>query len=718
MAAYRRFDDAEVRRLQLHGSARLTAYLRRALAEGLAAAHLGGEVEAARQLGEVEVEPTTTGPAHDGVGHVRRLGGGGAVPRSSGAGGSSATGSRTSASSWPCPRSAPCSTASPPGWQPAGVGTTDPTSPATALLGLAGHRHVRRHGTPPEGRRPRVHPARRDRDGPADSAPSGSPRARTAAAIAYLALPVAYNALATGQWAGAGRLRGVRRGSWSAWRGPRRSSHSTPNCPTPRRRRSAKRAASPTGRSLHQILSLGSAPRRRGGDRAVDRAAPGGARRSAWSSGSALVGGARCRGAGRSGRVLEVAVGAMVTAAVLLTPWFAVVLARPGTWQVLAGVAPLPTHGARLGPAARFAVGPIGHTPLALGFLVAGALPLWIGARWRLAWAARAWLVVAASMAAAWAAGQGWLGPRGPRPPRSCWPAAGTGLACGHRPRCRGLRDGPAGPSLRLAPSRGGGRRPGRGGRRAAHVGGEPRRTLAPAPDRLRPGHGVDGGTGVPAQRRLPRPVARGSPRHARGRVAGAPGPRLHDERETACPTPPAFGPAPRRVPPPRSARPSRRRSAGRTVRLGRCSPPTPSATWCSSTRSPRRSRARRRRSPTRRRPGGAGLGAQIDLRHVISQGGFDVYVDDAALPFRLRSSRTRATPLEARAPHRAGRRSCAASPIATRSRGRVPAGTVLAAVAPGLDLATRRARRGRVVPAHRGLRLRGRLPGAAPWAP
>src|ERR1700722_18768462 len=41
--AHRRLDDAEVRRLQLHGSARLNAYLRRAVNQGLKAAHLGAE---------------------------------------------------------------------------------------------------------------------------------------------------------------------------------------------------------------------------------------------------------------------------------------------------------------------------------------------------------------------------------------------------------------------------------------------------------------------------------------------------------------------------------------------------------------------------------------------------------------------------------------------------------------------------------------------------
>ena len=52
--AHRRLDDATVRRLQLRGSARLNAYVRRAVTHGLQAANLGGA-----QRGRRAVPPTS-----------------------------------------------------------------------------------------------------------------------------------------------------------------------------------------------------------------------------------------------------------------------------------------------------------------------------------------------------------------------------------------------------------------------------------------------------------------------------------------------------------------------------------------------------------------------------------------------------------------------------------------------------------------------------------
>jgi hypothetical protein len=81
-------------------------------------------------------------------------------------------------------------------------------------------------------------------------------------------------------------------------------------------------------------------------------------------------------------------------------------------------------------------------------------------------------------------------------------------------------------------------------------------------------------------------------------------------------------------------------------------------------------------------------LGTQIDLRQVISQGGFDVFMDEAALPERAVRSGP-GTPSSAAAvtgvpPALTGWKPALPGPAgATGVTGRVPAGTVLAGVAP-----------------------------------
>ena len=57
----------------------------------------------------------------------------------------------------------------------------------------------------------------------------------------------------------------------------------------------------------------------------------------------------------------------------------------------------------------RFGNGPFGKGFVGWLPLVTAALPLLIGRRWRLGWAARFWLVAAAGFGGAWVVGQGWL---------------------------------------------------------------------------------------------------------------------------------------------------------------------------------------------------------------------------------------------------------------------------------------------------------------------
>lgn len=90
---------------------------------------------------------------------------------------------------------------------------------------------------------------------------------------------------------------------------------------------------------------------------------------------------------------LRVALAATGVAAALNLPW-AVELVWPGaTWSAVGGVldgAPALSVGEIL----RFNTGPIGSGPLGFAVVVAAALPLLIGQGWRLSWALRSWALV------------------------------------------------------------------------------------------------------------------------------------------------------------------------------------------------------------------------------------------------------------------------------------------------------------------------------------
>ena len=120
--------------------------------------------------------------------------------------------------------------------------------------------------------------------------------------------------------------------------------------------------------------------------------------------------------------------GATVVAVVLLAPWSFAVLGGPARWQTLAGVPVASSSGAGWGELLRLAVGPIGDAALAWAFLAAAALPLLIGARTRLAWAGRAWSIAVVAWAVAWLAGRGGLGPVAIAPQVLLVPA-GVGIA-------------------------------------------------------------------------------------------------------------------------------------------------------------------------------------------------------------------------------------------------------------------------------------------------
>ena len=122
----------------------------------------------------------------------------------------------------------------------------------------------------------------------------------------------------------------------------------------------------------------------------------------AFVLGSLLVG--EVRG---SGRVLAVAAGGTLTAFVLHLPWSASLLT--GGWQAFVGTSSDGGRPLALGAIFRFETGPFGAPPIGWVFLPIGVLALLIGRRWRFSWAARSWMVILAGVGLVFVGAEGWL---------------------------------------------------------------------------------------------------------------------------------------------------------------------------------------------------------------------------------------------------------------------------------------------------------------------
>ena len=109
-------------------------------------------------------------------------------------------------------------------------------------------------------------------------------------------------------------------------------------------------------------------------------------------------------------RALVTAVGATVVAAILCLPWLIGTMNAGRAAINVFGVASAPSTAPSWGALLRFAVGPIGVSPLAWGFIVAALLPLLVGRGARFRWAARCWSVAIVFWLLAWVIGRGWAG--------------------------------------------------------------------------------------------------------------------------------------------------------------------------------------------------------------------------------------------------------------------------------------------------------------------
>jgi hypothetical protein len=222
--------------------------------------------------------------------------------------------------------------------------------------------------------------------------PVGSRRSRIVALVVYVAIPLPYNAIANGQWTGLVAYAFV---PWVLGQ-LAKASGIAPFGDIGGERGPGVRARP----MLHRVIAVGVLA----GLASMASASLMGltiALAVALAVGGAIAG--TLRGAGR---VLLVGVAGTVVALVLQLPWSTTFVA--GDWRALTG-STTAGDALDLGAILRFESGPLGAGLLSYLFLAAAALPLVIGRSWRLGWAVRAWALVLASFAAVLAQSEGWL---------------------------------------------------------------------------------------------------------------------------------------------------------------------------------------------------------------------------------------------------------------------------------------------------------------------
>jgi GT2 family glycosyltransferase len=422
LAEHRLFPDAEVRRLQLRGSARLSRYVSRLSHQGFAAANAATARSRAERDDERDVAVLTgsVGIAFsedadfDELDDLGRRAGrdryGHRVRRAFLSTGRQralvvavalvviALGTRDLFfGTWPLiGQLAPLPAWSTSwhhffsGWQSPGVGTTAPASPAFGWMGLSGTVLIGAMGTLqrvlvlgciPLGALGLSRFMR----------PLVSARARVVAVVCYLGLPLAYGALGTGRWDGlvafaafpfiaAGLARAAAVPPFAVDPGPQWGTR-------------------PAGRiaALGVVIAVASAFAPAVLPLVLVTAV-------AWVIGSLVV------GAGAEWRLLGVAASALGVALVLDLPWvIGTALAGKGSVAIF-GLPIAAGNAPAWGEIVRFAMGPVARSPLAWLLVVAAALPLLLARSTRLAWAARLWVTACASWGLALASARGVMG--------------------------------------------------------------------------------------------------------------------------------------------------------------------------------------------------------------------------------------------------------------------------------------------------------------------
>ncbi len=269
------------------------------------------------------------------------------------------------------------------GWQPGGLGVAAPSSPALALLALVGTFLIGAVGT-------LQHLVVL---GPLLIGPLGAYRAarwwgsrrgRMAALVAYAVVPLPYNALSRGHWAG---LLAYAAAPWILSSIGRLSGE----VPYP---------ATTVAQVRNRVVGVGLLVA------LISAVAPAFIYVVVLIGLALLAGSALAARPERGLRMAAVSVAAALIAVVLLLPWSASVL---GSQASSLGPSAGPTGRLGLGDALRFHTGSFGNGVAGWALLVVAALPLFVGRGWRLAWAARLWVVALVSFAVAWAGSRGWI---------------------------------------------------------------------------------------------------------------------------------------------------------------------------------------------------------------------------------------------------------------------------------------------------------------------
>ena len=456
LASHRRLGDKEIRVLQVGGSARLSAYGRRVFQHGFHGAH-ADELASLDESVDAEVAAliaagTPVPGAEDAPEVVETTGG-----RLSGQvkltawlvailvvliGTRGVIGARLPAVGQfaAFPSLSATWTQFVTGWHPSGVGTTAPASPALAIIGVVGTvlfgsmgltQKVLVFGCLPLGVWGVVRLLR----------PFGSQRASLVAGVAYLAMALAYNAVAQGRWgalvvyagipwafgclfratgtAPYGRAQNDHDGVMAATtpgprspgpepQGPESQEEAAPAAPAASSAdlSTSKRLVAWTDRhgTLRRVVALGLL------EAVLVSFVPAAAIVIVLAAVTLLLSSFLFGDWRGTWRALRLAVGSTVVAALICLPWVIGVLAAGrGAVQVF-GV-PIPaSSAASWGSLLRFAVGPIGVSPLAWGFAVAAAVPLVLARGPRFGWAGRLWAIALVFWVLDWAVGRGWTG--------------------------------------------------------------------------------------------------------------------------------------------------------------------------------------------------------------------------------------------------------------------------------------------------------------------
>jgi len=446
LKSHRRIGDKEIRLLQLGGSARLSAYGRRVFQHGFHGAH-ADELAAADDSERFAAEVGAATAADLAFGGAGAAGGtaAAAVGRPGPPTDRPAPGrlsGRVRLTAWlvaaaivligtrgvltgrlpvvgqfvPFPSWSATFAQFGAGWHPSGVGTTAPVTPALALSGLVGTvllggmglaQKVMIFACVPLGAWGVVRLLR----------PFGSQRASLVAGLAYLAMALPYDALSQGRW---GALVVYAAAPWvltqlcrATGLAPFAAVHdpgtagASPGGPTgmlapyDRRRLSAWLARHPTARRVCVLGLL---------EAVLVSFVPAAAVVVVLTA-AALLASSVVYGEWRAvGRALGVALGATAVAAAICAPWVIGTLAAGRGAVAVFGVAVPASEAPSWGSLLRFAVGPIGASPLAWGFALAAVVPLVLARGERFRWSGRLWAVALVFWFAAWATGRGWTG--------------------------------------------------------------------------------------------------------------------------------------------------------------------------------------------------------------------------------------------------------------------------------------------------------------------